>query len=64
MYAYNIQNILFTLILQKKKVNGYFYNFYIYITLYCITRLGLVSCLRWPPKKAFGKNIISYSENG
>ena len=51
MYAYNIQNILYTLILQKK-VNGYFYNFYIYMTLYCIARLGSVSSLRWPKKKS------------
>ena len=54
MYAYNIQNILYTLFL-KKKVNGYFYNFYIYITLYCITWLGSVSSLRWPKNKSVWK---------
>ena len=50
-----IYRIFYIHYFYKKKVNGYFYNFYIYITLYCITWLGSVSSLRWPKNKSVWK---------
>lgn len=62
MYAYNIQNILYTLFLQKKKLMVTFTIFT--FTLHYIVLLGQARCLVLDGQKikAFGKNIISYCE--